>query len=176
MAAIMKGIELLRQYDLLKIALILGSVWLFLNLTCWILGAAGLYAAGRRKGETRFFPAFIPGGQIWYTLRLAGENRLAGWAEIFLWWCPTCAVAGVTAAVWGAVRYLDNGSLLLLGLAAVLFAAALILYVLCRYLELKGLLRLLPRSAWWISLVGTILGIPVQRVFLFAGRGILAQE
>ncbi|MBQ8894864.1 MAG: hypothetical protein IJ043_10720 [Clostridia bacterium] len=173
METLSKLIDLVQKPWIFKTALVLFLGWLLLNIVCWIFGAVGLYTIGRRKGLKPYLPAFLPGGQVWYTLHLAEKDRLAKRAELLLWWCPTLVAVAGMAVLWAAVQYLDGGGmvLVLLGLAVALLVVALVLYIWLRGLEFRGLSRIFKnQTAWTISLVGTVLGVPVQRLLLFVGR------
>lgn len=172
MEALSALIELLRQPLTVRVAAIAGACWLGLNLVCWVLGAIGLSALGRKKQLSPRLPAVLPGGQIWATLKLAGADPAAKQAEHLLWWCPTLAVAGCGAALWAVVLYLDEGHallLLLLVLAALLLIVALVFYILIREMELRAVLALLQNKGLWsLAVIGTVLGVPIQRILIFA--------
>lgn len=158
---------------LIKGALILIALWVVLNLICLILGAVGLYTLGKKKGCKPYIAAFLPGGQICYTLRLAGKERLARRAEVLVWWLLTLIVCAGVALIWAVTQYLcvAGGVKLLLAAFAALMLGALVLYVWLRRLELRGLSRVFKdKAAWILSLVGCVIGIPIQRVLLFIGR------
>ena len=153
--------------------LILAACWLALNVACLVLGAIALRTLGKKVKCEPYLPAFFPGGQVYYTLLLAKKERLARRAEVLIWWFPAPVSVAAAAVVWAAFLYLNGNSfvLVLLGLAVLLLAVALVLYIWIRGLELRGLSRIFKnKKAWLISVVGCVLGIPVQRVLLFVGR------
>lgn len=172
MELLSKLIHLTQNAQLIKAVLLIGDSWLALNLICWMLGAIGLSAMGRKKHLTPRLPAYLPGGQIWYTLKLAGHPTKQ--IEHLLWWCPTLTFAAVAALLWGIVLYLGQGGTALfglLGLALLLLIIALVFYILIREMELRAvgsLLRSKPLFA--LAVIGTVLGVPIQRVLLFGGR------
>lgn len=164
-------VHLVQQPWLIKTLLILICCWVAMNLVCWVFGAIALYKMGKSKECRPYLPAFFPGGQVWYTLRLAGESRPAERAEHLLWWCPTLVIAACADVVWAAVRYLQGNRvtvLYMLALAVLMLLAAVALYVWIRVLEFKALKQLLNNKTFWIiALVGTVLVVPVQRILLF---------
>jgi hypothetical protein len=171
MDLLFKIVDLVQQPWLIKTVLTLACCWVAMNMVCWVFGALALYKKGKAKACKPYLPAFIPGGQVWYTLQLAGESSAANRAEHLLWWCPTLVIAAGADVVWSAVHYLQGGRatvLYMLALAVLLLLAAVALYVWIRVLEFKALGRLLENKTFWIiALVGTVLVIPVQRILLF---------
>lgn len=170
MELVSKVLNLIEQNGLLQQLLIAVLCWLVLALACCILGAVALYGTGRKKGLKPYLPAFLPGGQIRYTLLLAGRARAARRVEHFLWWCPALVALGGAAIVWSAYFYILDAwgaffALVIPGVILVLVALAF--YICVRVAELKCLWKMLKGWQWGISLVGTLLLLPIQRVFLF---------
>ncbi len=174
MSVVSKLVNFIQQPWLLKAVLIAAIFWLAAGLICCILGAFGLYAIGRKKRVRPYFPAFFPGGQVRYTLLLAGDGRRARLAEQLMWWCPVVVLAGVTGVVWGAYYYIatDDSVRLYasLVLAAMLAVVALGLYIGVRVMEFRALSKLLNRGQWIAALIGTVFLVPVQRILLFTER------
>lgn len=171
MQLISKLLNLIEQAGLLRGLLIAAVCWLVVAFFCCALGAVALYGTGRKKGLKPYLPAFLPGGQIWYTLKLAGRNRSARTAEHLMWWCPALVVCGGAAIMWSAYFYvLDiwGGFFGLVIPGILILLAALILYVCVRVMELKCLWKMLKGWQWALSLVGTLLFLPIQRILLFA--------
>lgn len=164
-------INLIKQPWLLTGALFAMGGWLVLSIACCVFGAVAFYAMGRAKELKPYLPAFLPGGQIWYTLKLTGKDRDAHLAEHLLWWCPALMAAALAVVAWAAYYYLDEAFAVvwwLLALMAILAVLALVAYVWVRVLEFRVLFGLLKRWEWYISLVGTLFLIPLQRIILFA--------
>lgn len=174
METISKMIEIVQQPATIRSVLTACAGWLILNLICWIIGAAGLLSLGRKVQLESRLPAYLPGGQIWYTLKLAGHDRAALWAGHLIWWCPVLILGAGAAIIWAAAEYLANGGNLvfwLLGLAALLLLAALAAYVAVRVLEFRALLPIFRYyPAWILALIGTLFFVPLQRILLFFGR------
>ena len=145
------------------------ALWLVWGLILCVVGAVALYRAGRSKGLKPYFAAFLPWTQIFYTLRLAERERLARIAEHFLWWCPVLVITAGAGAVWAAYFYVLNNTAYFLWTlipSIVLAASAVGLYIALRVMELIGLRCLLKNWQWGISVAGTLLALPVQRLFL----------
>lgn len=174
METISKLMEFIQQQCVVRAVLTAASGWLILNLICWIAGAFGLLALGKRQQLKQRVPACLPGGQIWYTVKLAGHERAALWVEHLIWWCPGLIVGAVAAVIWAAAEYLNRGGTLvfwLLGLAALLLLAALVSYVAVRVLEFRALFVVFQYiPAWILALLGTLAFVPLQRLMLFLGR------
>ncbi len=174
METITKWIGILRQPEVWITGLVVIGIWLALHLICWVLGALGLSRRGSKAEIKPAITAKIPGGQIWYTLMLSEKQGDAKWAERLLWWWPTAAFAGFVSALWALVFQFRGAEILpalLLIFAVLLVLAAIGLYVWLRVLEFRALSGLLPnKTEWIVSLVCTVLGLPVQRILLFAHR------
>lgn len=170
MELVSKLLNLIEQNGLLHLLLAAVLCWLVLALACFIFGAAALYGTGSKKGLKPYLPAFLPGGQIWYTLKLAGRARAARRVEHFLWWCPALIALGGAAIVWSAYFYILDAwggffALVIPGVLLLLVAVAF--YICVRVAELKCLWKMLKGWQWGFSLIGTLLLLPIQRVFLF---------
>ena len=142
MELVSKLLNLIEQNGLLRLLAVAVLCWLVAALACCILGAAALYGTGRKKGRRPYLPAFLPGGQIWYTLKLAGRTRAARMVEHFLWWCPALIALGGAAIVWSAYFYiLDTwGAFFALVIpGAILVLTAVAFYICVRVAELKWL-------------------------------------
>ncbi len=173
MEFVSRMINLIRQPWLLDVLLAVMIGWLVLGVICCVFGAIGLSEQGRKKEIKPYFPAYLPGGQIWYTLKLYGKERDVRIAEQLLLWCPAVAVGALASVAWAAYYYLADAFGVvwwLLAFAVVLCLLVLAAYVWARVLELRVLFPLLKRWEWILSLVGSIFLIPVQRIILFAER------
>ncbi len=161
----------MEQAGLVRGLLIAAVCWLVIAIACWLLGAVALYGTGRKKELKPYLPAFLPGGQIWYILKLAGRERTACTAEHLLWWSSALTVCGGAAIIWSAYFFILDSwgaffGLLIPGILLVL--VAVVMYICIRVMELKCLWVMLKRWQWALSLVGTLLFLPVQRILLFA--------
>ncbi|PWM40576.1 MAG: hypothetical protein DBX52_02845 [Clostridiales bacterium] len=160
----------------LKIVFLLLLCWVLLYFVCFVFGGIGLYQIGRRQSNGSALFAWLPVVQIYYEIRLARMERNARQAELLLWWWLVFGSAGLVCALWGAVGYLNayaSIAIRLLSALAVLFLlAAFAFYLWIRILEFCALKRLFKkyRGYWAISLIGTIFGLPLQRLFLFVIR------
>ncbi len=173
MGILSKLINLIRQSGLMQGLLAAAIGWLVLGIVCCVFGAAAFYTVGRKKGIKPYLPAFLPGGQIWYTLKLAGKDRAAGVAEHLMWWCPALLTTGGAALIWAAYFYiLDSwGAFFGLVIPGVLLLLTMVgFYISVRVMELRGLWVLLNRWQWAVSLIGTLVALPIQRIILFAKR------
>lgn len=179
MSVLSRLINLIQQPWLHRVVIISAACWLAVGLVCCVFGAMGLYVIGRRVEQKPYFPAFFPGGQVQYTLLLAKEEQRAQRAELLMWWCPVLVVAGGAGIVWAAYYYVTGNALRLytsLVLAVLLLAVALVFYICVRVLELRGLLPILKRWEWILSLIGTVFGVPIQRILLFSERNNILKE
>lgn len=173
MSTLSKLIDLVQQPWLLHTVLVLAAVWVLLNLVCLVFGALGLYLPGKKSQKAPYWPAFLPGGQVWYTLHLAEKPRLARHAVGLLWWIPALLAGAAAAVIWAAELYLTGkaGVLLLLAVAVFLLLVALGMYILLRQMEFRVLFARMEKSAFRIlALVGAVVGIPLHRIVLFLGR------
>lgn len=155
-----------------KILLQIGLIWLGLNLICWVLGAIGLRALGRKAGVYPLYTACYPNGQIYYTLRLDHKERLARRTAWLIWWSMVLVAVSITCLVWAAVFHLQGTQVLwggiLVAIAVIALMLALIFYMGMRMLEFQALNRLLKNKAVLaICVIGTIFAVPLQRIFLF---------
>lgn len=155
-----------------NILLVIGLVWLGLNLICWVLGAIGLRSLGRRVGVYPLYTACYPNGQIYYTLRLAHKERLARRTAWLIWWSLVLVVISLTCLIWSAVFYLQAiyplWGMLLVITAVLALMIALIFYIGMRMLEFQALHQLLKNKAiLTVCAIGTIVAVPLQRIFLF---------
>ncbi len=147
--------------------------WLVLSVICCVFGAVVLSKQGEKKGIKPSFPAYLPGGQIWHTLKLCGKGQDVRIVEQLLLWCPAVVVGALASVAWAAYYYLSDAYAavwVLLALCVLLLLLVLAAYVWARVLELRALFPLLKRWEWILSLVGAVFLIPVQRVILFAER------
>ncbi len=145
-------------------------------LVCYLFGSLGLWRMGRRRRVRPYGFAFLPGVQIYYLMRIAGMKRAARRVEQLLWWWLAGSLSFVAAVIWlaaGLAGAYDGRTLLFLKLLT-LFCFLLVagLYLWIRVLEFCALYRLLGknRSYWILSLAGTVIGIPLQGLFLFVMR------
>lgn len=173
MEIISRMINLIRQPWLLDVLLAAMIGWLVLGVICCVFGAVVLSEQGKKKGIKPYFPAYLPGGQIWHTLKLCGKDQDVRIVEQLLLWCPAVTVGALASVAWAAYYYLSDAFAVvwvLLALCVLLLLLVLTAYVWARALELRALFPLLKRWEWILSLVGSIFMIPVQRLILFVER------
>lgn len=173
MSTLSKLINLVQQPWLFRTVAVWAVVWVLLNLTCLVFGALGLYLVGEKKKKTPCWPAFLPGGQVWYTLQLCEKPRLAKRAVVLIWWIPALLVCAAAAVIWAAEFYLigQGGVLLLLVLAVVFMLPVLGMYILLHALEFRVLFpRVENKAVRSLAVVGAVLGIPLHRIVLFFER------
>lgn len=157
-----------------KMLLLLLLCWAAFYLICYLFGGMGLSALGRKKHIKSRFLAWVPIAQIVCELRLVrakNERQVV----FLLWWWAALIALGLTCGIWGAVAYF-HGLIavyrLLLILMLLFWAAGLAAYIWVRVLEFR-ILRYLFRkdqAYWIISICGIIVGIPLQRLFLYVLR------
>ncbi len=148
-------------------------IWMILGVFCLFFGALALIPAGRRKGIRSYLSACLPGGQIWYTLKVAERNNTARRVEHLLWWTPALAFFGAAAAVWAFYFYscaVWGAVLALVPVAFLSLILVIIFYIWIRVLEFRGLNRLLHGWQLVFSVMGTIFFVPIQRLMLFWER------
>lgn len=146
-------------------------IWGLLLLACWILGGIALYRRAREQKIQGAWLAVLPAGQVWLSLKSAHLERLAARVASLLWWDFVFLAAGGVSLVWGADFYLKGNNEqwipVLLILAVILLVVAAMLYIGMRMLEFQALGKHLKKWQWALSLFFTLLGLPVQRIFLF---------
>ena len=155
-----------------KSLLAIGLIWLGLNLLCWVLGAIGLRSLGRKARVYPLYTACYPNGQIYYTLRLDRKERLARSTAWLIWWSLVLIAVSIACLTWSAVFYLQGTQVLwsgiLVAIAVIALMLALIFYIGMRMLEFQALEHLLKNKVILaICVIGTIVAIPLQRIFLF---------
>ncbi|MBR2013045.1 MAG: hypothetical protein IJ995_02385 [Clostridia bacterium] len=172
MGLIFKLLRAILNGSAFKILLVIGLVWLGLNLVCWVLGAIGLRSLGRRAGVYPLYTACYPNGQIYYTLRLTHKERLARRTAWLIWWSLVLVALSAACLIWAAVFYLQAiyplWGILLVFTAVLALMIALIFYIGMRMLEFQALHRLLKNKAiLTVCVIGTIFAVPLQRIFIF---------
>lgn len=172
MRLIFKLLSALLNGSAFKVLLMIGLIWLGLNLICWVLGAIGLRALGRRAGVFPLYTACYPNGQIYYTLRLTHKERLARRTAWLIWWSLVLVAISITCLIWSAVFHLQAihpmWSTLLVIIAVVALLIASMFYIGMRMLEFQALEKLLKnKGILFICFIGTLVAVPLQRIFLF---------
>ncbi len=172
MSLIFKLLRAISNGSAFKILLMIGLVWLALNLVCWVLGAIGLRSLGRKARVYPLYIACYPNGQIYYTLRLTHKEQLARRTAWLIWWSLVLMALSAACLIWAAVFHLQAiyplWGLLLVMIAVLALMIALIFYIGMRMLEFQALHRLLKNKAILaICVIGTIFAVPLQRIFLF---------
>ena len=172
MRLIFKLLSALLNGSAFKVLLMIGLIWLGLNLICWVLGAIGLRALGRRAGVFPLYTACYPNGQIYYTLRLTHKERLARRTAWLIWWSLVLVAISITCLIWSAVFHLQAihpmWSTLLVIVAVVALLIASMFYIGMRMLEFQALEKLLKnKGILFICFIGTLVSVPLQRIFLF---------
>ncbi len=165
-----KFITLLQHPILGKVFSGAGIIWLLLSLICWLCGSTAFLAEGTRRKVRSRLPGCLPFGQIYYTVRLANPKRSAGGTVFLLWWWLALSLLGGTLLIWALVfstRGTAEGLILFLGGAgAILLGLGTLFYLFLRITEFKALARMLTLKQWFLSLVFTLMALPIQRIFL----------
>lgn len=172
MSLIFKLLRAISNGGTFKVLLAIGLVWLGLNMFCWVLGAIGLRSLGRRARVYPLYTACYPNGQIYYTLRLVRNERLARNTAWLIWWSLVLVALSVACLIWSAVFQLQAVQplwrLVLVMVAVFALLLAAIFYMVVRLLEFQALQKLLKnKGILFICAIGTIFSIPLQRIFIF---------
>ena len=145
-------------------------MWLLLSLICWFNGALAFLSEGKRRRVHSRLPGCLPFGQIYYTVRLAKPQKSAGWTVFRLWWWLALSLLGGTLLLWAAVfstRGAAEGLIFFLGGGGLfLLILGSLLYLLLRVSEFRALAGMLSPGQWLLSLLMTLFGLPIQRIFL----------
>ena len=147
-------------------------IWLILFLICYALGGVALSRIGRLGGFKKVWLAWLPGVQIYCEARFLDRPRTAKRIQHCLWWFFVAVFGCLASIVWLAVGIsgVEGVSVDWMKGALIAFAvAALVLCFLIRADELSCFKKILGNGGlWWLSILGTVFCIPLQRIFLFS--------
>ncbi len=170
MKLIAKWVSILQNPLWSKVLLGLGILWLLLLLICWFSGILAFLPEGKRRRIHSRLPGCLPIGQIYYTIRLGGLKKGSLWAVFLIWWWLAFSFLGGALLIWSIVFSTRGLAGLLIRLTAgagVLFLGlAILFYLILRFTEFKALAKMLSLKQFLLSLLFTLLGLPVQRIFL----------
>jgi hypothetical protein len=168
-------VKLIASGALLRGFLIVGGIWLALNILCWVLGGIGMNRLAQKKGIAHSFYHLLPAGQICYLLRLTKKERLEKRAAFLIWWGIALFTVGIAGLVWSGVFFLREAAnllvVLLLVISALGFIGSAIFYITMRVLEFSAVFKLI-KAKWKLFFAGfgIFFMIPVQRIFLYQNK------
>lgn len=175
MSGFSKMIAFLSGSTRFKIYFMLFLCWAVFYLICYLFGGLGLSALGRKRRVKGRLLAWVPVAQVLSELRLVQAKDDEKQVSLLLWWWLALDALGLTCGVWGLlasfiwpaiVRHL---LLVLMGLFLLLGLWAYIRMRIIEFQTLRYLFRKNPKF-WVISICGTALGLPLQRLFLYVIR------
>ena len=169
---IMKILEMAGNLFLPKWLIATTLIWMVAFIVCYILGGIALWRIAKAGGQKKPALAWIPGVQIYCEAAFSGKPQTARRIQNCIWWFFVALAACVAAGVWiGAgifgVEGVPTGGL---KVALIIFAVvAGLLYFLIRADELTCLRKVFDNDRLWIiSIIGSVICLPLQRIFLFS--------
>ena len=151
-------------------------IWAVAFLVCYIMGGIALWRMGSRGGYKKRGLGWVPGVQIYCEAAFSAKPHTARRIQICLWWFLVAVAAAATAGVWYAAGVLGAEGIPMGFLKIAMIALVVIALILCfliRADELTCLRKVFQNDLlWWLSIAGSIICLPLQRIFLFS----LSQE